>query len=201
MSWSTALKPGIACVQQEFTVLTKGTALFRAYCPDTVWAALQTRDYATVSLKMLAAFHGVSDDVQAGVAARVARMRLIGRDNRVHHVLLGEQALYSRVGNAMVMRDQLKRLHAATKLEGLKLGIIPVAAPLALYRGGGFELYDRRRVEVEGYGGRLTVDSEDQVAVFEKAFMLLQPSALYGDDARSLITYALASTPEEFPPL
>lgn len=109
-------------------------------------------------------------------------------------MLLGEQALLTNIGGAEVMRGQLRRLLEAATLPGLTLGIIPACAPLHIYPGDGFSLFDDRRAEVEGYRGAETITDPARLQMFRKAFALLQPSAVYGQDALDLITATLEAT-------
>ncbi len=46
-------------------------------------------------------------------------------------------------------------------------------------------------MEVEGYRGCETITDPKRVGLFHRAFRLLQESAVYGQDARAVITEAL----------
>jgi hypothetical protein len=109
-------------------------------------------------------------------------------------VLLGEQALLTNIGGAEVMRGQLRYLLDATHRPGLTLGIIPARARLQVYPGDGFSLFDDHRAEVEGYRGAETITDPERLRIFRKAFGLLQPSALYGQEARDLIEASMPGT-------
>ncbi|MFE6049981.1 hypothetical protein ACFQ6N_04445 [Kitasatospora sp. NPDC056446] len=65
----------------------------------------------------------------------------------------------------------------------------PARARLAVYPGDGFGIFDGARVEVEGYRGGETITG-DRVRLFHRAFERLRESAVYGDDARAVITTA-----------
>ncbi|OKI43194.1 hypothetical protein A6A29_07450 [Streptomyces sp. TSRI0281] len=181
-------------MQQSFLDLVRNTRDTVGYCPDVVWGNLQTPEYAAAMLRLVVDFHDIPADIEAGVAARTARAQYIGQEGRTYHVLLGEQALLTNIGGADIMRGQLRRLHAATALPGLTLGIIPARAALKIYPGDGFSLFDDRRAEVEGFRGAETITDPKRLAVFRKAFGLLQPSAVYGQDAQDLITRTMEAT-------
>lgn len=193
-SWDDLLRSGTGPVQQSFLDLVANTHDYFGYHPDIVWGNLQTPEYATAMLRLVVDFHGIPDDIEAGVAARTARAQYIGQEGRTYHVLLGAQALLTNIGGAEVMRGQLRHLRDATRLPGLTLGIIPAGARLRVYPGDGFSVFDNRRVEVEGYRGAETITDPERLEVFRKAFDLLQPSASYGQEARNLIESALAAT-------
>ncbi|MFI5979357.1 DUF5753 domain-containing protein [Streptomyces sp. NPDC051555] len=188
--WDDLLRTGTGPVQQTFLDLVRATREYLGYSPDMVSGLLQTSAYAAAVLRLVVDFYGTPDDIEAGVAARTARAQYIGQDGRTFHVLLGEQALHTNLGPE-VMRGQLRRLLDATDMPGLSLGIIPVRARLLVHPGGGFSIFDSSRVEVEGYRGAETITDHDRVALFRKAFGLLQASAVYGQAARDLITSAL----------
>jgi hypothetical protein len=192
--WDDLLQQGTGPVQDRFLDLVKNTRDYVGYHPDVVWGNLQTPQYAAAMLRLVVDFHEIPDDIEAGVAARTARAQYIGQDGRTYHVLLGEQALLTNIGGADVMRGQLRRLLEAASLPGLTLGIIPARAPLHIYPGDGFSLFDDHRAEVEGYRGAETITDPIRLQTFRKAFALLQRSAVYGQDARDLINATLAAT-------
>lgn len=92
------------------------------------------------------------------------------------------------------MRGQLRRLVDAKDPPGPSLGIVPARAHLRVHPGGGLSIFGDGRVEIEGYCGAETIADQGRVALLRKAFGLLQPSAVYGQAARDLITAALAMT-------
>lgn len=186
-TWDEHLREGTGPVQDEFLKLARSTTDSRHYVPDLVWGDLQTEDYARAVLQRVVAFHGIPDDVEAGVARRTARARFIGQEGRTHHTLLGEQAIRTNLGGVDVMRGQLEHLLHALDLSGLKLGIIPARAELDLFPENGFSIYDGKRVEVETLSAGFTLADKDEVALYEKAFTWFERSAVYGQEARDLI--------------
>lgn len=100
-------------MQEAFLDLVESTHAYAGYSPDLVPGGLQTPEYAAV-LRLVADFHGIPDDIEAGAAARTARVWYIGREGRTFHILLGEQVLYTRLGGPEVMRGRLRRLLEAT---------------------------------------------------------------------------------------
>jgi hypothetical protein len=175
-----------------FLELVRGTQDSRHYCADIIWGNLQTESYARAVFRRVVDFHGIPDDVEAGVARRAARAQFIGQGGRTYHVLLGEQALRTNLAGAEIMRGQLAHLLDALNLSGLKLGIIPTRAELSLYPGHSFSIFDGRRVHIETFSAGLDITDEREIAVYEKAFALLERSAVYGKAARDLIEAELS---------
>ncbi|MER6994543.1 DUF5753 domain-containing protein [Streptomyces sp. NPDC000410] len=186
-TWDKTLHAGTGPIQDEFLELVRRTQDSRHYCPILIWGNLQTTDYARAVFRHVVDFHGIPDDVEAGVARRTARAQFIGQGGRTYHALLGEQALRSNLGGRDVMRGQLAHLLKALDLPGLKLGVIPARAELAVYPGHAFSIFDTAQVKVETYGSGLNITDQTEIAAYEKAFTLLERSAVYGDDARALI--------------
>jgi hypothetical protein len=141
-------------------------------------------------LHQVADFFEIPDDVDRGVAARMERQQFLYKGERKFHVILGEQALYTNLGGPEVLRGQLDRLLAVMTLPRLSLGIIPRTA-LQLWPQNGFIMFDDRTVMVETYSAELTVTQPREIALYAKAFAMLQRSAVHGQGVRELISRAL----------
>ncbi|MGW6456392.1 DUF5753 domain-containing protein [Streptomyces sp. NPDC055078] len=191
--WTDSLREGTGPIQDKFLELVRRTKNSRHYCPTLIWGNLQTAEYARAVFQRVVDFHGTPDDVEAGVARRTARAQLIGQDGRTYHTLLGEQALRTNLGGTDLMRGQLTHLLRALELPGLKVGIIPARAQLALFPGHAFSVFDGRQVKVETYASGLNITDEAEISAYEKAFRLLEQSAVYGPAARDLIRTELAA--------
>ncbi|MCZ4514154.1 DUF5753 domain-containing protein [Streptomyces sp. ActVer] len=185
--WDELLHEGTGPVQDEFLELVRRTRDSRHYCANVVWGNLQTADYARAVFQRVVDFHGIPDDVEVGVACRTARAQFIGQGGRTYRTLLGEQALRTNVGGTDVMQGQLTHLLEAVEMPGLKLGVIPARAELDLYPGHSFSIFDGIQVGVETFSAGLNITDKDEVAIYEKAFGLLEHSAVYGQEARDLI--------------
>ncbi|MGW2231089.1 DUF5753 domain-containing protein [Streptomyces formicae] len=192
-TWDEYLSEGTGPVQGDFLELTRTTRESRHYCNDIIWGNLQTPDYARAVLRRVVDFHETPDDIEAGVERRTARAQFMGQGDRTYHAVLGEQALRTNLGGVEVMRGQLIRLLDALELPGLKLGIIPSRAQLALFPGHCFSIFDGLSVEVETYSAELIITDKDEVALYEKAFRLLEDSAVYEEDARALVETELSA--------
>ncbi len=192
LEWRRTLQNGTQKRQQQSLALYRKTQVFRAYHPTLVWGTLQTAEYAAVVLRQVVDFLEIPDDIDAGVAARIERQQFLYRGDRRYNVLLGEQALHTNIGGADVMRGQLDRLLAAMSLPRLSLGIIPTRSPCDIWPGNAFIMFDDQMVMVETYSAELTIAQPREIALYAKAFALLQRSAVYGPPVRELIGKALA---------
>ncbi|MEU0006827.1 Scr1 family TA system antitoxin-like transcriptional regulator [Streptomyces sp. NPDC006314] len=107
------------------------------------------------------------------------------------NVLLGEQALYSNFGGKEVMKGQLDRLLSVMGLARLSLGIVPRSAPLRIWPGNSFSMFDDKLVLVETFSAEFSVTQPRKIELYAKAFALLKQSAVYGTAVRDLIFAAI----------
>ncbi|SES47612.1 hypothetical protein SAMN04487983_106428 [Streptomyces sp. yr375] len=187
LTWDEQLQEGTGAVQGAFLELVRETKDTRSYHSNIIDGDLQTADYARAVLRRVVDFHAIPDDVEDGVAHRTARAQYMGQGGRTYHTLLDEQALRTNMGGVEVMRGQLRHLLDVFSLPGLRLGVIPARAELAVYPGHSFAIFDGELVEVETYASCLSVTEVDAISTYEKAFGLLERSAVYGQEARELI--------------
>lgn len=94
-------------------------------------------------------------------------------------------------GGVDVMLGQLDRLLAVMTLPRVSLGIIPPTVVRRLWPGEGFWIFDDQLVKIETTSAGIKVTQPREIALFEKAFGILQDHAVYGREARGLITQAM----------
>lgn len=194
LEWRRILQTGTQRQQQRLLAAYRRTKLYRSYHPSLVVGVLQTAEYASEVLRRVVDFYEASgDDVEEAVAARMERQQFLYRGGRRFDVILGEQALYTNVGGPGVMRGQLDRLLAAMSLPRLSLGIIPMKAVYHVWPITSFDIFDDRKVLIETYSAEITVTQPREIALYAKAFALLQQSAVYGQRVRALIGKALST--------
>ncbi|MFI6685337.1 helix-turn-helix domain-containing protein [Streptomyces sp. NPDC050485] len=191
LEWKRQLSDGAAARQQKAIPVYARTKLFRIWHPTLIWGALQTADYAEDTFKQVVSFFEVPDDIEAARDKRLERQKYLYEGDRSFHVLLAEQALYSNFGGRNVMLAQLEWLLNVMRLSRLSLGFIPRSAPLWIWPGNSFSMFDDKLVLVETYSAELTVTKPSEIEMYVKAFGLLKRSAVYGDSAKELIRGAI----------
>ncbi|WP_280236715.1 Scr1 family TA system antitoxin-like transcriptional regulator [Nocardia cyriacigeorgica] len=89
------------------------------------------------------------------------------------------------------MTGQLRHLLRAMRLPRLAMAILP---RMAEYRSPAtnFVIHDRKTVLVETVTAELTITRPSEIALYEKSFTLLAAQSVHGEEARQLITTALA---------
>ncbi|REK89893.1 XRE family transcriptional regulator [Streptomyces inhibens] len=191
LEWRRQLQAGAESRQSKALPVYARTKVFRIWHPTLVWGTLQTADYAAETLKQVVSFYEIPNDTEAAVGKRLERQQYLYRGNRIFNVLLAEQALYSNFGGPDVMKGQLDRLLAVMRLPRLSLGIIPRSAPVKIWPGNSFSMFDDRLVLVETYSAEFSVTQPREIELYTKAFALLKQSAVYGNTARELIMTAI----------
>lgn len=185
--WRRVLAEGAEKRQQSGLQTYKKTRHFRIWHPTVVWGTFQTPEYAEVTFHQVVGLYDIPDDAEAATAKRLERQTYLYRGERKFDVVLGEQALYSNFGGAEVMKGQLDRLLTLMRLARVNLGIIPRSAPLQVWPGNSFSMFDNRLVLVETYSAELTVTQPAEIETYTKTFALLKQSAVYGGEVRDLI--------------
>jgi transcriptional regulator with XRE-family HTH domain len=171
--------------------LYEQTSLFRIYDNTVIPGLFTTAGYAAAIFRFWIGFMGLPDDIEAAVEARMERQRVLYTGDRQFQVVLEEQVLRTRVGDADVMAGQLDRLLAVMSLPRVKIGIIPGAGERRSLTQGSFWMFDDSRVRIETVSASLTITQPRDIALYARVFGLLQDSAVYGRQARLLISRAL----------
>lgn len=194
VEWRRMHRAGLRGIQDSYRPLYERTRGFRIYCSNVMPGVLQTPEYATSLLQVIADFHANGDEsAPEAAASRVERSQAI-REGRHHFALLVEETvLRYRVGNVPVMAGQLGHLLSVMALPAVSLGVIPFSAPRRIWPQETFSIFDSDTVEVELLTARVMVTRPSEVEQYEKAFLRLAELAVHGDEARKLITTALDS--------
>jgi transcriptional regulator with XRE-family HTH domain len=185
------LRSGTASYQRELLKEETRTHHFRIFNPAVIPGALQTQEYATTRLTEFADMVGIPADVEDTVTARMERGRLLLSGDRLFHCVLGEHALRAALADRDVMADQLRHLLEVSRLPRLRLGILPTSIRHYMTFGG-FWIFDNRMVQLETYSAAITITQPREIAMYSKVFQHYSGRALYGPQARDLISGAIA---------
>lgn len=193
--WKKLHRHGMRRAQEEIVPLYEGTRNFRVYCSNVVPGMLQTEAYAAALLSTIATFQCTPDDSPEAAASRVERSRVLHEGGHRFALLLEETVLRYRISDAETMAGQLGYLLAVMALPNVSLGIIPFTAERRVWPLEAFYLFDDRRASVELLTAAVNVSAPSEIATYAKAFSQLADIAVYGPDARVLITEAISSLP------
>jgi transcriptional regulator with XRE-family HTH domain len=166
-------------------------SLFRIYEHNVIPGLFQTAAYCSAMLSFWIGFLDVPDDLDAAVAARMERQRVLYQADKRFTVVLEEQALRTWFGTAEVQAGQLGRLLEAMSIPTVSLGIIPMMTKRAAVASAGFWIFDDSLVALETPTASIEVTRPQEVELYARMFGHLQAAAVYGTAARALIIRAL----------
>lgn len=190
LEWRRTLRVGTKRRQEASISLEAETRLFRWYEPVLVPGILQTAEYAAAVMARVIDFYRIPDDLAAGVASRMERQQILYKGNHRFHFILGQQALFTSVGDSEVMVGQLDRLLTILSLPRVHLGVVPA---FAAYRvpTNQFIMFDDCVVQVETVSAEVTITQPREITLYAKAFEELTRLAVYGQKAKQLISARL----------
>ncbi|MGR6923074.1 helix-turn-helix domain-containing protein [[Actinomadura] parvosata] len=192
VEWRRQMRGGQRRVQHVLSSEDLTTMLFRIWEPFHIPGFLQTREYARVIMARVIAFYETPNDLDAAVATRIGRQSILRMGQRRFHIVLAEQALYTRVGGREVMRPQLEHiLSEMAALPRLHLGIVPRHADYELGPHAGYWMFDQRHVATETVSAALTISQPREIALYLKHFDGIAGLAVYGQEAEDLIERAI----------
>lgn len=171
--------------------LYENTELFRVYEHNVIPGLFQTAEYAAAMLSFWVQFLNTPDDIQAAVAARMERQRVIYHRHKQFSVILEEQALRTWFGTAETQAGQLDRLLAVMSLPTVTLGIVPMMKERAAVPSAGFWIFDESLAALETPTASIEVTRPQEIGLYVSMFGYLQKDAVYGQAARRLITNTL----------
>ncbi|MER5731628.1 helix-turn-helix transcriptional regulator [Streptomyces sp. NPDC002138] len=192
-SWRRQLVAGNRPVQDRYVVEYQQTATMRGYEATVIPGLFQTPDYARHLFAKNAVLMQSPRDTEASVAARMRRQEVLYESGKLFRVLVWEGALHALVCPRDVMVGQLDRLVGLIGMSTVRLGIVPLGAPLDLTPKHGFWIFDEQRVIVETINTELTFDSSDDLALYGRVWDGLNSAAVYGSQAHRLIARARRS--------
>jgi transcriptional regulator with XRE-family HTH domain len=191
VEWRRLQRSGMKRLQETRVSLYEETRLFRFYCSQFMPWPLQTPGYMRAVLSAFAEFHDAPRDIDEAITARAARSRLLYEGDHRFAILLEESVLHDRIADDGVMAGQLGQLLEGISLPSVSLGVIPSNVRRRLWTMETFSIYDDKRVFIELLSAGVTVTQPREIALYIKGFTELAAHAVFGGEARALITAAL----------
>ena len=171
--------------------LYERTSLFRIYEHNVVPGLFQTEAYCGAMLSFWVGFLEAPDDLDAAVAARMDRQRVVFDRGKTFRVVLEEQALRTWFGTAEVQAGQLGRLLELMSVPTVSLGIIPLKTERSGVPAAGFWIFDDSLAALEIPTASIEVTRPDEIGLYDRMFGHLEAAAVHGGAARRLIVGAL----------
>jgi transcriptional regulator with XRE-family HTH domain len=171
--------------------LYEATTRFRVYEHNVIPGLFQTSAYCAAMLSFWIEFLDTPADLDAAVAARMERQKVIWEAGRRFTVVLEEQALRTWFGTPEVQAGQLGRLLEMMSVPTISLGIIPLMTERTAVASAGFWIFDDSLVALETPTASIEVTRPQEIELYARMFEHLREAAVFGAGARGLIIRAL----------
>jgi len=179
--------------------LEAGAASIRNFEPSVVPGLLQTADYARETFRN-GPIELDPDGVERLVEVRLARQKILTRDDRPRLWVVIDEAVVRRVvGGTEVMRAQLRHVADSAQQGKTTIQVVPYRAGAHAGTTGPFVILDFEEptdpamVYVETLAGDIYLEERSDVNRYTLAFDRLRAASLHPDDSVQLIEQA-AST-------
>jgi transcriptional regulator with XRE-family HTH domain len=189
--WRRVLRTGLHAHQRELVDLEGKTKLLRAFEVTTVPGLLQTAEYARARFEEAVRVHGIPNDVDEAVRARLRRQEVLYRPDKRFHFVVTEGAVRFRLCPDEAMLAQLERLVALSAMRNVELGIIGFEAQCIVSPRHSFWIHDDDLVTVETYSAELNLAQPQEIELYGRVFEQLAAVASYGSAARAVILRAI----------
>ncbi|MGW4425874.1 helix-turn-helix domain-containing protein [Streptosporangium sp. NPDC004631] len=192
VAFRTRMSRGQEQVQASYNDLVARSRRICHFETAYVPGLLQVPGYARRVLSEMTALHGLDiDDVDAAVAMRMQRQRMLYDPGKSFEFLLAEPVLRWLICSPAVMREQLDRLQTVIGLDRVRFGLIPMGVELTWTPQNAFQIYDGDEtiVAVETFAGETFV-RRDEADTYNRAMERLWEEAVTGEAARRLIIAA-----------
>jgi hypothetical protein len=191
VEWRRMERTGLRVAQEQILPLFERTSSFWVYSPSLIPGMVQTPAYLAAVLRSTQRRRGLVDDVDAAVAARMERQRLLQHPGKTFAFVVEEFVLSCLIAAPPLMAEQLGHLLGVLTLPNVSFGVFPADVPRTMEPSEGFWIYNSAQASVELTSGFLTVTQPREVALYEQSFAELSSIAVYGTSARRLIAAAI----------
>lgn len=193
LEWARQARAGMRRLGDLHSITTyQRTTTFRIHEPLVLPGIFQTEAYIRQMLAFWYTFLNAPDDTEATIAMKAERTAIALSPSKRIAVVLGEQALHTRRGTPAEHVDQLTHLLSLTRLPFVSLGVIPAGAQRHAIATIGFWIFDNNAVALETPTAAIKVTRPQEVARYVSMFSQLQGEAVYGQEARRLISSVIA---------
>lgn len=179
-------------MQELTTALHEENDLYRFYSSNVIPWPLQIPDYMRALMMRFSEFHRAEmPDIEEGVKARVARRRYLQKGNRRCAIIIEESVLRDWIFDKPVMQAQLEHLLIGMRQSNISLGILPMLRRRTQKPAETFHLYGANAVSIETISAIITITQPSEVDLYVRCFTDLAEDAVYGSEAKALISRAL----------
>ncbi|MFF3288409.1 Scr1 family TA system antitoxin-like transcriptional regulator [Streptomyces sp. NPDC003023] len=176
---------------EEYMDLERDAIALSWYDNQVVPGLLQTERYARgVFRSRVPAFN--ADEIEAQVAARVARQEILARTRPpTISFVMWEAILMDRLGGDEVYEEQVRHLRACAELPGVSLQVMPFGRTSHAGLDGPFTLLETLDHQLLGYTesqrGSQLISDPDEVSILARKYAMLRTQALNPEDSKGLL--------------
>ncbi|WP_216214675.1 helix-turn-helix domain-containing protein [Amycolatopsis aidingensis] len=182
---------GAGAQQRSYRDRDQQASRIATFQPSMVPGLLQTPAYARDVIFLPASpvrlGHSTPEDAERMVSVRIERQSLLYDPDRTLLFVLGEAALWTRMGSLETHLGQLDRLQSVVGLRTIDVCILPFTAVMPLAPPLGFIIYDNGYVMVETPTGEHLLRDPEEIRSYELIFDHLRAESVSGDAAVELI--------------
>ena len=194
VEWRRQQRTGLGRLQDALLPVYEDSRVLRAYSSSMIPGLLQTPEYATALLTAITTFRDIPNDVEAAVASRAKRARILHEGDHRVVILIDEAVLRRPFGGREAMTRQLTHLRDLLKVPSLALGIIPLGSVWeSVWLLETFYMFDASLVSIETLSAYIRITEHSEIALYEKAFVEMGRMAVYGPSAKALIESAIVA--------
>ncbi|WP_219416428.1 helix-turn-helix domain-containing protein [Pseudonocardia nigra] len=175
---------GAANFQERVGRIEASSKHVGTFQPTVVPGLLQTEEY----MRALFGSGLTGDELDRAVANRLQRQTLLGEPGHEFTQIITAGALLWCAGGPEIMIGQIERLIEVTRLDGVRLGIVPPRTPATVFPLHGFDVYDERAVIVGTIAATALLTEPPDVAAHMKMLRKLEELAAFGAEARRVLT-------------
>jgi hypothetical protein len=175
-----------AAIQNQIRRVVESSALVRTFSPIGIPGLLQITDYVRA---LFTTGGEVTPEDLAGAEQRIANQAVLTDDtDRRFVALMPEGALGWALLPPAGMAEQVEHITGMSRRRNMRIGIIPwgqVSPVLPLHS---WEIYDERAVITGSMTGTTVLTIRADVDAYLDLFAEIEQLAVYGDEARALLT-------------
>lgn len=188
--WKDLLSTGVHALQPGLIESEAEATTQRGFMPATIPGLLQTPEFARRIFERNAEkLEGAPDTIDEAVLLRMRRQEVLRSPGKTFHIVMTEAPLHYGLVPPDAMRAQLEKLVEASTLPSVQLGVIPFSAmPAGRIPLHGFWIHDDRWILVETFAAELRLSQPDEIDLYAQVFDQMAAAAVYGNEARQLIS-------------
>ncbi|MFE0046829.1 helix-turn-helix domain-containing protein [Streptomyces albireticuli] len=180
-----SVRRGLHHRQRELASLETNAKRIRFFMPTLVTGLLQVPEYMRAA--MSPPVDPAGGDVSRAVALKLERQSLLHDKSKRLEFMLTESAIRWRLCEPSVMALQLDHLVSVSRIPHVRLGVLPLSAPVREGAYHTFTVYDRALVTIEMFTGRVVLLDPKDIDHYQKLYSYFSERAAFDDDARSLL--------------